>query len=431
MQILPILVSFITKKDLLACRQVCQRWSADVDNYLLETGSGIEDNWYRPLVKSIKFPLSKRQQKSLAAMANHARNPFVGSRLSLQPQQRYSMENRNQMNTFLTVVGKHVYHLECVLPFRRISEDTANILPLEIANKCVNLKALSISGLMEFPDPPTKPNLVRPLLPDLAKLERIVSFTGSTSQLYLQDMLEKYHMQLKSLDIDNLDQDGHLRLEWPCLECLSLTLVKSERGLNNLLKLKAPKLEQLSLEMTNGCMINITDLIRITNKFPVLKRLILFPAAVKSLILSKAQTKEISDMQERLCSASVEIVEVKLRTTELNYLASFDFLLFFPNLKTLKIKVYGNRADRRPSGEHGLVIRLIDNLINDSPYSPTVYESNVWEVCKRLTKIVVNRMVYTRDLSELLVLLKDMKNITPRDIMRLYNYQISGIMVHS
>lgn len=394
-QVLPLIANWLGRTGILACRQVCKRWSADVDQFLLEALPTNENKWFFEFVKFYKFPLNQQQKDALVAMKDHARNPFVGRRLSFDsPFLAYSVEIRNQMTELLNSFGKYMCYFQCTFPIQALGAQDANLFLFELTSKCTNLRYLNIFGLNKCPYVPLVSIPSLPLLPENENLREVAL---QTSELYTQHMLSKYHRQLKSIEIFNLDELEDLPMEWPSLEWLKLLHCDTVMGINNLQNLDAPKLEQLDIYMVDQLPFNIVDLIRITNRFPALNRLSLILDADKCLMLSQAQIQEISDMTQKLCSASVEIVELGF-TSKLSCIASFDFLMFLPNVKTLDIQLLSDGPMApTPADEHGLVIKLVDSLMTLGISTRHIYESNVWEKCKRLSKIISpGRINYTR-----------------------------------
>lgn len=128
----------MTDKDILFCRQVCKRWSVEVDKFL-EIQDNVEDEEF---VKRLKFPLDEQQKDNLTAMENHTRNPLVCGRLYFEIWNACTVEIKDQILDVLNRFGKHVRKLNCdFMPnHENVSADDENILGLEIISKCTYLK---------------------------------------------------------------------------------------------------------------------------------------------------------------------------------------------------------------------------------------------------------------------------------------------------
>lgn len=379
----------MSKLDILSCRLVCKHWSDVIDKWMETPVTRFE---FATFEKRISLPTSPTTAAALKSMENHSRNPFRSKRVRLNcgnGRQPFTEEIWLQIKSFFESFGVYIHHLNFWVQFSNLDNTSIHQLLLQVLTKCPNLKTLHISGMNISYGITSNPNEPRLLLMDHPNLEDLSWFSGSPTNSNLCVALEQYYGQLKNLEVTESELNRHLNLDWTNLESLSFQNMYNERAIVNLQRLKAPGLKQLSMFHYN-CSVKISNLIRTAVHFPNLRKLYLRLGKSKSLEMSNDQIARISRIKH-LCSGSVE--EIVLKMDYLAYLASFDFLLFFPQLKVLTLYILNTNSYELPAKEYGLVIKLIDP---SKPRGLAVYESNVWQVCRRLEKVKAGRMLYTR-----------------------------------
>lgn len=372
------------------------RWCTDIDNFLETTEEDRFSTW--EFIKSICIPIDDDEISILESMKAHGRNPIIGKRvrLSTDYDENYTSEHKLHIQVLLENIGEYTSQLECNLDFVDIKAQEIHDICVEILNKCPNLKKFNVFGLYASDDQSEEINIVQAELPDRPSLQHL-SICEDVGRIgFVQYILQKYHGQLKSLEIGRWEEGNHDQLVLNALESVGICGM-TEKSILNIKTLQAPNLKELTI-VQFGCAVRLANLMEIVNHFPLLKTLYLQTGNANSFRLGINQVKELGRI-DKLCSNSIETIE--LRITNLCSIASVDLLIFFPNLKKLTLKVVLSDDESKKAKEQGRVILLIDQLLKLENQKSEIYESNVWDICTRLQIIKIYNDIYTREGLEL------------------------------
>lgn len=306
---------------------------------------------------------------------------------------------------FLRHYGKYIFKLQVKGPTLPVSAASACALLVQILTFCPYLKRLEMSSIY-INTHSRSDRLVR----DLCILQTTIPEANNIAHLsirgdnFLQtQLLKKYSRQLETLHLKFWH--NHSDLSFERLDVLTLDCPTSP--LEQLKLLKAPNLTELSI-LENREVINISTLVECLKQFPRLHmlRIKLGPG---SLALSPLEVRRLAaPSQKQICFPSVQILEIRIPDLEAQKL--FDFLVFFPEMKNLRIcleswfKALDYQISQQYCSEE-VFIKLYGTIrgsLLENKYE--LYQSNVWSALHKLNTVEllpadsprIRKFTYTR-----------------------------------
>lgn len=365
-------------------------------------------------------------------MILHTRNPFIGRSVTIEEESDdYEELPRDnfvtQSSTFLNDFGTHIWHLSICCNMDNQTPSRFYQVMLQSIIKCQSLRSLCLGAelnwrvrrnvedtrISQLPEPEDRPTL-----------ESLQVDMDNQRVFVIQNkIVQKYSNQLKRLEVQLWEPVLYCQFPWSCLRELQVNKGKADEFLDSLLKLHAPNLRTLMVQL-DGRGPYLPKLIKLTNHFPKLNHMVL---RLESRYADILTTKE--DLQgiplDLTCSSKLTTLELTSSVTDV---ASYDFLVYLPFLQRLLIRhghwtnynlrdatahymTRQSRVQQELGSNKQEIIKISKYIIRDGVVEPEVkgmYKSKVWNVLPFLQSMEIcnarfvpeKRRLYTREAYE-------------------------------